>query len=420
MHPGRLLAALLVLATAAQASISIVSPRPGPIYSSGESILLAGYGQAGLACTGSVSVLLDGNEIATAVADFQANAVVDLATLFPETRITATAGSHVLKVASQCLGEAEVSFSATSGLDIIYTLSTDRLMVGDTIRIQAYAFSKEPVHGITYIYIGNGTFLDSADWTFTEAGQHSMRFVANDTYGNYGERTVPVTVSDQLAVNASADKASYKPGEVLRLTISASGAFGGSRIIVPLVYAFGKTYEQAEIPIPEKAMAGTHVLLVEARNGSNSGKAEVAIFVEAIPSLRISLPARVEQGDLLNVTAGLVDQSGIAIPSDAEVTIKDRNGTTVYSATVQSNDVRPLAIPELMPGTYDVSVSALNETAGSKLTVTPAPPKPAPGMSSAATGLFSAHFSDVILGIAFVIIGGAGWYFYESKRGRFA
>ena len=174
------------------------------------------------------------------------------------------------------------------------------------------------------------------------------------------------TVTRDITITPSLDKANYNPGETITLTIDAIKANGDllngfveisdlesiSKAIVE-----GTTTEQFRTP--ETKEAGTYNLNLFVYDEGNSGilnqaNSFIEVIINQVPSfIQTSLSAiEVNPGEFLDFTLDIYDQSGIAMPGAIQTTITSPIGEEKLFSTNSGESNSAEFSTNATPGTY--------------------------------------------------------------------
>jgi hypothetical protein len=168
-------------------------------------------------------------------------------------------------------------------------------MANDIFRINAYAFRRDFVKGITNIKTQDRSFIDSAEAVFTEQGSYLVNITAQDEFGNHGELLLIVEVSNKLGFSASTQKTTYAPNENVFLNIYMADPWGRKRLanvsfdFAGLSYSFSvDSFGIFNFSVPYFAAPGEQKLVLAANSNGNIAKKEVTIYVEKKKSLDLN------------------------------------------------------------------------------------------------------------------------------------
>jgi hypothetical protein len=290
------LVTFLLLAQVTLAAVNIIGPKAGGTFYLGEQIPLSGTIQSNSECSGYAYLLLDGQNISSTEHAWGTGEVVSFESLFGNPGISAGIGTHTILVEGDCTESADVSFSVTDQLDIIYEINTDQLMTGDALKVTAKAAKRGVPGDAASILIGNNTFLGSATYSFNEAGTYAVTARAADANGNHGETSLNVQVYSDLVVIASIQNATYAPGDKIAADVAVKDHWGKPRSANVTAKAFGQMWTAVidgsgtlEFLLPYSAQPGRQSLEITAVSGANTGGIYTSINVKEISDVSTSV-----------------------------------------------------------------------------------------------------------------------------------
>ena len=222
------------------------------------------------------------------------------------------------------------------------------------VKIPARAFSTEDAMSYSVPY----KILNTEDLEITNLSETIGACQVIASIGASVASTKTFTITKNVVVVASLNKASYNPGEAVNVNIEAVKANG-----VPLngvvegsnASDFSKAIEQGVVSeifiMPETIEAGTYVLTVRAYDVGRSGvlnEGSTSVFFDinqVASSIIMSLSdMAVVPGEELTIGAEVFDQSGIKMDGTVSLEIISSNGDIIES-TVPNNDFASVNFP---------------------------------------------------------------------------
>lgn len=199
------------------------------------------------------------------------------------------------------------------------------------------------------------------DFIGRSTGTCVLKAMLGDTY----ILTDEFTISDVITIDAALEKESYKPKDFLILegdAIKENGENVKGFIDVKMLLAGEEVHSVSNTvkngyffvntTLPKDLAAGEYLLQTEVYekeangNKSNRGLASYTMTVKQVPtSLEILFEDNpVNPGSDLQITPVLHDQTGVAIESDAVLTLRNEKGKILEKEDVKTNEVFSYAI----------------------------------------------------------------------------
>ena len=344
---------ILLILTAANATINIISPNQETYYQ-GEEIKFIGNVFSD-ECYGEISFYVDGKKIAegttTQKGYFSFETITNSSLTMKAEELNL--GQHVFKVSSECYGEAETTFQTTNNLKVNYEIVPVKAMTGDIIRISAYGYKKgEKVKAS--ITINNNTFESPLSTFFQQKGEYTVKINSIDEYGNSGQAIATITIYDALTVNASTDKKTYFPGDEVKVFVTAYDVFGNQRTGKVIINWFGENKTPDLLKIPSNAK-GNYTIKLWFFNGSNKGETQLSFNVMSFPIIKKII---IKDKKLKVVSS---DQTGEPYNEQLELNIFDSYGNLLMEKPIDPNKEITFN-DQLLPDQYSVIIKAYGKT----------------------------------------------------------
>ncbi|MDO8556395.1 MAG: hypothetical protein Q7R96_04460 [Nanoarchaeota archaeon] len=285
------------------------------------------------------------------------NAIIDEATSKTFTISKELKGTFTTDKTNLQLGE---SFT-TKGT--IYRLD------GTNINGQATIFLNQDniTYGVETVAIDNGAFTYEKTTKALPAGTYTLLITARDTLGNEATFTLPtLTIANELTITLDNNNQHNKPGTKLSIggTVKTkdkpvnSGSISWTfEDIVGETTITSGTFDFS-VTLPTTATTGEHILTITAKDEfGNTGETTLTYIIDAQPT---DLTLLVEEGtfapqEIITVTATVHDQAGILYEEDITLTVKDAEGTTVFTDVLTSGTSKELQLPVFAtPGTWNI------------------------------------------------------------------
>ena len=274
----------LLLASIVFSEINVISPSG--TYFLGDNIYLIGNYQGD--CSGHVALKLDGKLIDEK--NYSFTGVTDLKKVFPK-KINASVGSHFLELKSNCFEPVVKNFKITNVIPINYGLNSFGFMTGEKLSIEAYGIKEKTLLPCSII-IENKTYINKTSYAFNTPGVKEIKLIAEDKYGNKGEKTLYVKVFDELKGEAFANKLNLNPGENLTIKLEVVDFFNRSINYTATANLFNKSYQFQKnnskesiliVPIKEDTPPGDYEAKIQFNQGKNKGNLTLNFHIKNKP-----------------------------------------------------------------------------------------------------------------------------------------
>ncbi len=303
-------------------------------------------------CSGNVTLIYDGREILRKSMYFDTGMLVTYSTLL-NFSIPKEVGNHTIEIISECFPTERVDYSVTNRIPVILSYNTNKLMVGDEFRLQVFG------DHVT-IYFNNETYHTSVfNHIFWNPGNYSILVKVRDDFGDTGEKSIPIIVSDTYFFNYSFNS-TVLPGKKLMITYVLRDFFGRDRSDEVEVFVFRRKYHgngSVIINVPDFISPGNYTITFTYKNRS----VNATIFVpKVVRFFDLELDkTMLTRDEPVYATITVLDQTGTKMHVICGLSICGKNCTNV---SVPSNTQLALTSLYWEPGFYTILASYENHT----------------------------------------------------------
>ncbi len=285
------------------------------------------------------------------------------------------------------------TFEITKELNSVFKIEENQnlndFQLGDEIRFSGTVLNLEGVNvdGLATIYLRNddinylvgsvevinGNFQYSTNLLFMPAGEYSVDFNIKDINGNeeFYSDSLKFNLEDNLIIDASTNKNSYLPGDIITISGTVKKKIGGSLTNNNIqIELDGESYDTSiekgsyafNIPTSTTIKSYDHNITLKVGDEyGNYGEKEILVSIIPVPttfSIELDKSSYAPEEEI-TIIPNLIDQAGDILSKRVDIKIKNPKDDIVYEDTGLTTDEIKYKLPQFsMPGDWEVQATS--------------------------------------------------------------
>tara|TARA_Y100000034_G_scaffold136001_1_gene210207 strand:- start:1221 stop:3464 length:2244 start_codon:yes stop_codon:yes gene_type:complete len=368
---------LLLLAPVSATDITFLSPQEGLSYNLGEEINLEGYIISTDTGTSTITLSVDGTALSSKEVNLYVGQIISFSDVFDNNSTAlSTIGDNIISVAVRkgelSLAEESVRVSASNELSISVAPFDKVYVGGDTVTIQGVISGIRILPSTTVLLTAGEETVsyDSIDGRLlinftTSIDLEEIFLEVSDAFGNYGNLTLPLSVSNNLVVEPNVEPLDSGYRSVF---VSAKVYDSKGDIIVPeeLTVAVTGPHDFSVNLLKKDRITfrepGVYNLSFSANLGEQSGAFVKELEVsEGLSSAGITVFKQLDGANVVDYEVNLVDNFGRSIENSEFYLIflgpENKLFIEKHETDGQGHFEGELNAPEWPAGQWDVAVA---------------------------------------------------------------